>query len=354
MNSTGEATNVLGIMSGSSTDGLDLAVCSFSENAGRWAYRILYTETVGYKGDWQMKLGSAPHLPGLDLHLLDLEYGQFIAGHAAAAIQAGGVEVEGIASHGHTIFHQPSASFTLQLGNPQVIASRTGIKTIGDFRRLDILNGGQGAPLVPFGDEHLFGEYDQCLNLGGFANISFKRQGKRHARDVCPSNIVLNRFAGELGLPYDRGGKAGRSGNVSAALLERLDALPHYSGTGPGSLSREWLEAEFLPLLSEFRLPVTDILRTLTEHIASQVAAQIKPHSRVLVTGGGAYNDFLIERIREHSRADVVIPEARLVEFKEALVFAFLGLLRLNGEINCYASVTGASRDSCCGVVYLP
>jgi anhydro-N-acetylmuramic acid kinase len=346
--------NMLGIMSGTSMDGLDLAVCSFTEKDGLWSYRILYTETVLYERHWKVKLGSAPYLSGLDLLLLDREFGQFIAAHAIEAIRAGGTEVEGIASHGHTIFHQPDASFTFQLGNPQVIASLTGIRTVGDFRQLDILNGGQGAPLVPVGDEYLFGEFDQCLNLGGFANISFKRRGKRLARDICPANTILNRFAGELELPFDDEGKAGRSGNLSESLLEKLNAIPYYTGEGPGSLSREWLEAGFLPLVNEFRLPVTDVLRTLTEHIAYQVARQIRPHSRVLVTGGGAYNKFLIERIIDHSRADVVIPASRLVEFKEALVFAFLGLLRLRGEINCYASVTGAKRDSCSGVVYLP
>jgi anhydro-N-acetylmuramic acid kinase len=346
--------NMLGIMSGTSMDGLDLAVCSFTEKDGLWSYRILYTETVLYERHWKVKLGSAPYLSGLDLLLLDREFGQFIAAHAIEAIRAGGTEVEGIASHGHTIFHQPDASFTFQLGNPQVIASLTGIRTVGDFRQLDILNGGQGAPLVPVGDEYLFGEFDQCLNLGGFANISFKRGGKRLARDICPANTILNRFAGELELPFDDEGKAGRSGNLSESLLEKLNAIPYYTGEGPGSLSREWLEAGFLPLVNEFRLPVTDVLRTLTEHIAYQVARQIRPHSRVLVTGGGAYNKFLIERIIDHSRADVVIPASRLVEFKEALVFAFLGLLRLRGEINCYASVTGAKRDSCSGVVYLP
>jgi anhydro-N-acetylmuramic acid kinase len=346
--------NMLGIMSGTSMDGLDLAVCSFTEKEGHWSYRIQHTETVPYERDWKVKLGSAPYLSGLDLLLLDREFGQFIAGRALEAIRSGGTEVEAIASHGHTIFHQPDAAFTLQLGNPQVIASMTGIRTVGDFRQLDILNGGQGAPLVPVGDEYLFGEFDQCLNIGGFANISFKREGKRFARDVCPANTILNHFAGELELPFDYEGKAGRSGNLSESLLEKLNAIPYYSGEGPGSLSREWLEAGFLPLVNEFRLPVTDVLRTLTEHIAYQVARQIRPHSRVLVTGGGAYNKFLIERIIDHSRADVVIPASRLVEFKEALVFAFLGLLRLRGEINCYASVTGAKRDSCSGVVYLP
>jgi anhydro-N-acetylmuramic acid kinase len=346
--------NILGIMSGTSMDGLDLAVCSFEEKGGNWTFRILYTEIVAYDENWTRKLATAPHLSGPDLHILDREFGQFIADHASSIIASSGIKTELIASHGHTLFHQPEASFSLQIGNPQVIASMTGIRCVGDFRQLDMLHGGQGAPLVPVGDEHLFGEYDFCLNLGGFANISFKKDGKRLARDVCPANTVLNHFARELGLPFDHKGKAGRSGNLSSSLLDKLNEIPYYRMEGPGSLAREWLESDFLPMINEFRLPVTDVLRTLTEHVSYQIARQTRPHSQILVTGGGAYNEFLMERIMHHSKSDIVIPSSQLVEFKEALVFAFLGLLRILGEINCYASVTGADRDCVCGVVYLP
>jgi len=345
--------NILGIMSGTSLDGLDLAVCSFEQKAGLWSYSILYTETVAYAENWTRKLGSAPHLSALDLMMLDREYGQFIATHALSEIKTCGIDVELIASHGHTIFHQPEASFTLQIGNPQVIAAETGIRTVGDFRQLDMLHGGQGAPLVPVGDELLFSEYDYCLNLGGFANISFKNKEGRLARDVCPANTVLNIYSRDLDLPYDNEGRAGRSGNISTPLYERMNGLRYYAEQGPGSLAREWLESELLPLINEFRLPVTDILRTLYEHIAYQISRQIKPHSKVLVTGGWAYNKFLIERIVHHNQSEIIIPSPDLVEFKEALVFAFLGLLRVSGQINCYASVTGADRDSSCGVIFL-
>ncbi len=346
--------NILGIMSGTSLDGLDLAVCSFQESNGTWSYNILHTETVPYEEAWTRKLSHASHLSGIDLLMLDREYGRFIARHALSAIGSGGTDVGLISTHGHTVFHQPEASLSLQIGNPQIIASGTGVRTVGDFRQLDILHGGQGAPLVPVGDEHLFGQYDYCLNLGGFANISFQKDGQRMARDVCPANIVLNRYARELALPFDRDGKAGRSGSVCTLLLEKLSSIPYYAVSGPGSLSREWLESEFIPLVHEFRLPVTDVLRTLYEHISLQIIRQIKPRNRVLVTGGGAYNAFLVERIKELSRSDIVIPDAGLVEFKEALVFAFLGLLRIREEVNCLASVTGAVRDSCCGVIYNP
>jgi anhydro-N-acetylmuramic acid kinase len=346
--------NILGIMSGTSLDGLDFAMCSFRETEGLWTYEILYAETVPYDDEWTRKLGNAQHLMGLDLLLLDRDYGRFIAGNTLSVMGSCGRQADLIASHGHTVFHQPEAAFTLQIGSPQLIAAETGVQTVGNFRELDMLHGGQGAPLVPVGDELLFGDYDYCLNLGGFANVSFKRNSTRQARDVCPANIILNSLARELGLPYDLDGKAGRSGDVSPALLERLNGLEYYAADGPGSLSREWFESEFLPLLTEHCLPVTDLLCTLYEHIAVQISRQIHPHSNVLLTGGGAYNTYLVERITHHCSSEIVIPPAELIEFKEALVFAFLGLLRLGNKTNCYASVTGAERDTCCGVLYLP
>ena len=217
--------NILGIMSGTSLDGLDLAVCSFEEKAGIWTYRILHTGTIPYDEQWMRKLSAAPHISGLDLQLLHREYGHFIAHHALSAMSTSGIEVELIASHGHTVYHQPKISFTMQIGDPQVIAASTGIRTAGDFRQLDMLLGGQGAPLVPVGDELLFGEYTYCLNLGGFANISYNQGGRRLARDVCPANTVLNHFARDLGLRYDSEGKAACSGNLSREMFDRLNQL---------------------------------------------------------------------------------------------------------------------------------
>jgi anhydro-N-acetylmuramic acid kinase len=346
--------NILGIMSGTSLDGLDLAMCSFEEKKGFWSYKTLCAETIPYDEGWGKKLDSAPFLSGKDLHLLDIEYGNFIASQALSLMGDCGLAAELISSHGHTVFHQPQASLSCQIGNLQAIASGTGIAAVGDFRQKDVLYGGHGAPLVPVGDELLFGQYDYCLNLGGFANISYQEDGKRLARDLCPANIVLNHFARELNIPFDRDGKAGQSGNLSNELLQRLNGLTYYSTGGPGSLSREWLESEFLPVFHDFKLPITDILRTLYEHISQQVSDTVKPRSRVLVTGGGAYNTFLIQCLRTKCRAEIDVPDPELIEFKEAIVFAFLGLLRLKEKINCYASVTGADRDSCSGILYLP
>jgi anhydro-N-acetylmuramic acid kinase len=344
--------NILGIMSGTSLDGLDLTICSFWESGKKWIYRIHTAETIPYTGEWIRKLNSAPNMSGIDLMNLHQEYGRFIADNVKNFIQASGLKVDLVSSHGHTVFHQPEAGFTMQAGDPQVIATTTGITTAGDFRSKDVLLGGQGAPLVPVGDEYLFGEYDFCLNLGGFANISYKPDEKRLARDVCPVNIILNHLAAELDLPYDRDGFAGRSGNISETLLEHLNSIDYYHTSGPGSLGREWMEYEFMPMIGDFNLPVTDILRTLYEHISLQIARQIRRGAKVLVTGGGAYNQFLVEKIREISRGNIIIPSSNLIEYKEALIFAFLGWLRLHDKINCFASVTGASRDSCCGVIY--
>jgi len=346
--------NVLGIMSGSSLDGLDLAVCNFEMTGGKWKWEILAAETLPYNDYWMRQLRTAHSLSGLDLQYLHLEFGQFIGTEINSFLASSGLPVELIASHGHTVFHQPESSLTLQIGDPQAIATSTGTPSVGDFRKLDMLLGGQGAPLVPAGDEYLFGEYDYCLNLGGIANISYIQEGRRLARDICPVNLILNHLSAELDIPFDRGGDAGRSGNVCAGLLEKLDALPYYQQPGPASLGREWFESSFLTCFDGFRIPVTDALRTSYEHIARKISASIRKDASVLVSGGGTHNTFLIELISRYCGSKIIVPADRLVDFKEALVFAFLGMLRARGEINCFASVTGAARDSSCGVICQP
>lgn len=345
---------ILGIMSGTSLDGLDLAVCTFERNKGEWEWNILAAETIPYSQKWIRKLHTAPGLSGMDLQYLHQEFGQYIAIEAGSFLASTEFTVDLIASHGHTVFHRPESSFTMQIGDPQVIATVSGVKTVGDFRKMDMLLGGQGAPLVPVGDEYLFGEYDLCLNLGGIANVSFRKDGKRIARDICPVNLILNQFSRELGMPFDRDGKAGMSGEVCKPLLEKLESLPFYHQPGPASLGREWLESEFLPCFEMFSLPVTDRLRTVYEHIARLISPFLASGKTVLLTGGGALNTFLVEMIREQGRSRVILPEIQLIEFKEAMVFAFLGLLRELNEVNCFASVTGAARDSCCGMVCNP
>ncbi len=344
---------VVGVMSGTSLDGLDLAAVSIFWEEGRWHYSFVEAETVTYSVEWTTKLRNAPDLPGAELMELHNAYGRLTGREISSFVQKYRLQPALIASHGHTIFHQPAKGYTFQLGNGACIAAETGITTIADFRSGDVALGGQGAPLVPVGDRLLFPQYDYCLNLGGFANISFEKNGKRVAYDICPVNFILNRLAETTGKPFDKNGELGRIGKVDKNLYEKLNLLDFYREPPPKSLGREWMEEHFFPVADAFEIQVTDKLRTVYEHIATQHAHAISKKGKILVTGGGAFNSFLIERLRQNLLCEIVIPHAQLINFKEALVFAFLGLLRYLEEINCYASVTGAGKDSCSGVVFI-
>ncbi len=343
---------VAGTMSGTSLDGLDLAAVEFMYADNLWEFTIVAAKTIQYPSEWEDKLKSAPALSGVQLMELHNDYGRYTGLHINEFLQKNQLIPALIASHGHTIFHQPEKGFTFQLGNGVCIAAETGITTVADFRSGDVALGGQGAPLVPVGDRLLFSKYESCLNLGGFANISFEQNGKRTAFDICPVNFILNELAQKKGKSYDAGGELGRTGKINKELLEQLNRLEFYRQPPPKSLGREWMDNSFLLLMNSFDASVEDKLRTAYEHIALQIANAAPETGRMLVTGGGAYNTFLLERIREHLKCEIVIPSSEIIEYKEALVFAFLGLLRFLEEINCYASVTGARRDSSTGVVY--
>lgn len=343
---------VLGIMSGTSLDGLDLAAVEFSYRYNRWNFSLVEAETVAYSSGWQEKLRNAHNLSGEELIGLHHEYGRYIGQEAHHFLFSHQLSPDLIASHGHTVFHQPGKGITFQIGNGASIAAETGITTVADFRVGDVALGGQGAPLVPVGDQLLFPHYTYCLNLGGFANISFEKNRQRVAFDICPVNFMLNHLAKVLGKPFDSQGNIGRKGKVNEALLEQLNQLDYYRLMPPKSLAREWVDTYFLPVMEASSCSLRDKLRTVYEHIAIQIAASVSEPGKILVTGGGAWNDFLIERIREKTRGEIFIPSDQLILFKEALIFAFLGILRLLEEDNCLASVTGARRDSCGGAVY--
>lgn len=343
---------VIGVMSGTSLDGLDLACCVFSRDGG-WKYRILEAKTVAYSSDWLEKLRHTSSMDGEMLTRTGVEFGRFIGQHIEELVASSGFAADFVASHGHTVFHQPERGFTLQIGDGNTIAAQTGLPVIYDFRSVDVALGGQGAPLVPIGDRLLFGEYTCCLNLGGIANLSFELDNERVAFDVCPANMMLNHLASLAGKPFDQGGELAAAGTIDADLLNRLNGLPHYAKIGSKTLGREWFEHNVLPMISGSSRSAADRLATAVEHIAIQIAASVSGLSggKMLVTGGGALNHFLISRIREHTGMEVIVPDLKLVHFKEALVFAFLGVLRQLNEINCLASVTGASRDSSAGVM---
>ena len=342
-------------MSGTSLDGVDLALCSFSEKSGKYSFKILKATTVVYPGIWKQRLTSASGASAEKYVAMDALYGQYVGDLVNTFLKGSKIKPAAIASHGHTVFHQPHAHFSTQAGNGAVIAAVTGITTICDFRSLDVALGGQGAPLVPVGDRYLFGKYQACLNLGGIANISYEKKGKRIAYDICVVNMLLNNLADTLGLDYDPAGKNAAKGKVNGALLAKLNALDYYKKAGAKSTGREWFEKHILPLFEASSLSIYDQLATAAEHIALMIASDLKDAgiADVLVTGGGAYNEHLIGLIRSKCETKVHLPSDEIINFKEALIFAFLGYLRLKGHVNALASVTGASRDSCGGAVYL-
>ncbi|MCG8410754.1 MAG: anhydro-N-acetylmuramic acid kinase [Bacteroidales bacterium] len=344
--------NALGIMSGTSLDGLDIVLCEFSFNS-KWNFNIIKSQTISYTKTWKDKLSNAHTLHGLDLTKLHKEYGKLIGTEINKFIKNQNYNIDFIASHGHTIFHQPEKQLTLQIGDGAEIAATTHIKTVSDFRSLDIALGGQGAPLVPIGDQLLFTEFDYCINIGGFANISLDAYNKRIAYDICPANIILNHLAQELGKEFDKNGKLGKQGKIDSDLLNQLNNINYYKQTPPKSLAREWLTDIFIPFIYKSEISTLDKISTIYEHIASQIAFSIDKNAKVLITGGGAYNQHLINQIKTKSQSNIIIPNSDIVEFKEALIFAFLGLLRIQGKNNTLASVTGAKKDSSGGNIFI-
>lgn len=347
---------VIGLMSGSSLDGLDIAYVNFSHDNKKWFFQIVEAGNVPYTEEWKNKLSEAFNKNEAELKELDIEYGKYLGSITKKFIKKYELEPKLIASHGHTIFHMPEKGYTLQIGNGQEIANETGIMTINDFRTEDVKKGGQGAPLVPIGDKHLFADYPICLNIGGIANLSYDSEGKRIAYDICMANQLLNYLASKLGYDYDNNGNFARQGTVNQKLLNILNDNPYYDKEAPKSLGREFFEQYQHKIIDESSLSAKDLLATATEHIAYQIvrATEHLESSKMLITGGGTKNNYLIERIRKMSKHEIVIPDTMIIDYKEALIFAFLGALKTEGRINVLSSVTGATSDSSSGNICLP
>jgi anhydro-N-acetylmuramic acid kinase len=348
-----DTARILGVMSGSSLDGIDLALCHFRREGEGWAFQVEAATTVPYNAAMRERLLRATESDGLELARLHRDIGIAIGTACRDLLQGRSADL--IASHGHTIFHQPDEGLTLQVGSGAHIAALSGVATACDFRTLDVALGGQGAPLVPFGERHLFPEHRAFVNLGGIANVAIHGEDKTIGYDICPCNQALDLLAAEAGMAYDAGGELARSGTVNTELLARLDALFFYGQAPPRSLGREWFDEQLKPLI-QGSSPVRNRLRTVVEHIAGLVARDLDRSGAetALFTGGGAHNSFLIERIGALGRVRPVLPSKELIDYKEAVIFAFLGLMRLRGEVNVLASVTGASRDSIGGALYRP
>lgn len=342
----------IGLMSGSSLDGVDLALVNFNYENGKYEFNILRTNTLPYSDKWEQKLSEAFHQKPEDLTDLDKEYGEYLGKQVLQFMQEDNVTPDFVASHGHTIFHKPEQHYTLQIGDGQELAKSCGVTVINDFRTEDVLKGGQGAPLVPIGDKLLFSDYEVCLNIGGIANVSYDENGDRIAYDICIANQALNYLANQEGLKYDEDGLLARSGKIEGSLLEKLNTHSFFRQKAPKSLGREFFETEQKKLLKDLR--TNDLLATFTEHIAIQIGKSLShlPEGKLLITGGGALNKHLVERIQHHTKHHIVIPDRQIVEYKEALIFAFLGLLKLEGKANLLSSVTGAASDSCSGRIW--
>ena len=353
---------VIGLMSGSSLDGLDIVYTELHENRGEWSFEIIAADCYEYDTEWKEKLQHAISLNAQDYLLLHAAYGHYLGKQVNRFVEENNLhfKVGLITSHGHTTFHLPAQKMTGQLGDGAAIAAQTGINVVSELRALDVAFGGQGAPIVPIGERLLWKEYSMFLNLGGIANISFKTESNYIAFDVCPANRVLNMLVSQMGHEYDDGGSIAASGTINESLLQQLNALPYYQQSYPKSLANSFGTDEVYPLVETAGLPVPDALRTYTEHIVLQIVAAVSnsqiSNSKLFITGGGAFNTLLIQRLSEAFQPfaiQVIVPDENTIKYKEALVMALIGVLRWREEYNVLSSVTGARRDSIGGAMWI-
>ncbi len=345
-----EKLSILGVMSGTSLDGIDLALCDFFTDDGNLHFTITKAVTIPYNQHWKSKLSEAFNAGAIEFFELHALYGKFIAQEINTFLKDIALNAKYVASHGHTVFHRPDLNFTTQIGCGATIAALTGIDTICDFRSVDVALNGQGAPLVPVGDRDLFGQYGSCLNIGGIANISFTKNKVTTAFDICIANMALNYLSEELGKNFDMGGKIAATGTIHHQMLRELLCL----NAEKKSLGREYFIEFFLPIILKYKLRAEHALATCVEYIALEISKILNSNNlkSVLITGGGAFNTHLTTRLQTHFNGSITIPDKEIVEFKEALIFAYLGYLRINEQFNTFKNVTHATRNSCGGCVY--
>lgn len=346
--------SIAGVMSGTSLDGLDIAVCNFKFLNNKFNFNILQAETIQYDEYWIKRLSKAHTFSARDFLLLNNEFGRFIGKTVKDFSEKVNLNIDWIASHGHTIMHEPDNLMTVQIGNGASILAESNIPCVTDFRNLDVCLGGQGAPLVPFGDFHLFNDYEACLNIGGFSNITVLSQQEPLAFDVCPANILLNHYSRKLGFAFDFDGQIAETGNINANLLIDLNQIECFNLFPRKSMSREWIEIIINEIIEPNNLEIKDILRTLVEFISIQIVKVVNYYKidNVLLSGGGAHNSFLVNNLMQNSSVNFVVPDQKIIDFKEALIFAFLGFMRINNLNNVFSSITGASMNTCSGIIW--
>ena len=346
--------NVIGVMSGTSLDGVDIVYVKFIQNES-WSFKIINSKTYKYEDSTADILNDISKKSLEEIKEIDVVYSKILAKIINEFIDEFSInKIDFVSSHGHTAIHDPSNLITYQMGNLSTLSTEINQKVICDFRVQDVKLGGEGAPLVPVGEKYLFHEYDSFINLGGFANISNHKGESLIAYDICPVNIVLNNLSKKIGKDFDDKGSIASSGKLIINLYKELEKLEYYQLDPPKSLGIEWVDEYIFPLINKyFDYPIEDLLNTLSNHIANQISNNLKNIDKVLVSGGGAYNDYLIHLIRSKTDSEIIISSKNIIEFKEALIFAFLGVLRNLNINNCYSSVTGASKDHCSGKIFL-
>ena len=341
-------------MSGTSLDGVDLAFCQFKEENSTLSYKILFTKAIPYSSEWLDRLQNLTNSSAREYVAADNAYGKYLGKMIKSFTNEIGIKADYIASHGHTIFHEPALGYTAQIGNPNAIYAQCEIPVIADFRSLDVQYGGTGAPLVPIGDQLLFTDYI-CVNLGGIANLSYFNKGKSTAYDISPFNLLLNHIARKKGFSYDKGGQIALQGSINELLLEQLNNCPYYHKSPPKSLDKSWVEDYFFPIIDGFEISLEDKQRTIIEHLIQQIDISLQESysitgQKVFFTGGGTHNKFFIDLLQQKAKYEIELPSKEIIDFKEALIFAFLAYRKLQNKHNVLAEVTGASKDVSGGV----
>ncbi len=346
--------NIIGCMSGTSMDGLDLVNCRFEKKEKALKVKVSHAVTLPYPKEWKKKLANCMELDAVGLLALDAAYGKYLGETIATYLKKNKIKAQFIASHGHTVHHRPDLGFSMQIGHGAHLWKSCGIPVVNDFRMTDIAAGGQGAPLVPMGDALLYSDYDQCINLGGIANTSFRKKGERLAYDIVPFNLVMNELAARAGKEYDAGGAMARQGKIIPALLKSMNDLKYYKKKGPKSLGREWVIEKIFPLIENRKIKTEDYLKTFVSHACKQIAKSIEEggNGKILLSGGGAFNSYFVEELKANSQAQIIVADKENIQFKEAIIFGLLGWLRWNNLPNCLGSVTGAKENVSGGVVW--
>ena len=363
----GNTCSIIGVMSGSSLDGLDLALCNFSSGEQQLKWEIQQATTIQFNEDWINRLRNLPNASAIELAKADADFGILIGQAVSGFIDKHQLRPDLIASHGHTIFHYPEEHFSLQIGDGAAIAAACGYSVADNFRMQDVVLGGQGAPLAPIVDQLLFPDYSLLLNIGGIANLSCRTQEGYIGFDITGANQLLNHLASLLGMKYDKGGDQASKGHLIKDLLDQVNQLPYFATLPPKSLGNDWVREQLIPLFDQYDTSVENKLHTACWHIAEQVAKAVKIYlpaknmetstNQMLVSGGGAYNDFLIRCIRsqiaQYNKLEIHIPDNKVIEYKEALLMALLGYLRLQKHPNCLPSTTGAAKAASTGALHL-